>query len=164
METIALMISGTDLSRLIVQTSWMIPWLQTFHIATLALVFGAVVMIGARTLGFSVGSQSVAQAVQRYAPWIWIGTVVLAITGALLVIGEPVRSLINPFFWIKMALLAVVLALTAALQTSVTKRPEVWDNLDWRGPVRFIALASLIAWIGIIFMGRFIAYVDTFIY
>lgn len=164
METIALMIGSTDLSRMIVQTSWMIPWLQVFHIATLALVFGAVFMISARTLGFSAGGQSVAQSVKRYAPWVWIGTIVLAITGALLVIGEPVRSLVNAFFWIKMALLAAVLALTAAFQISLRNRPEFWENLDWRGPARFIALASLIAWIGIIFMGRFIAYVDTFIY
>lgn len=164
METIALMIAGTELSRVIVQTSWLIPWLQIFHIATLALVFGAVVMISARTLGFSAGSQTVAQAAQRYTPWVWIGTIILAITGALLVIGEPVRSLVNAFFWIKMALLAGVLALTAAFQVSLRNRPEFWENLDWRGPARLITLISLVAWIGIIFMGRFIAYVDNFIY
>jgi hypothetical protein len=164
MDAFAQAISGTGLSRTIAQITWIIPWLQTFHIAALALVFGSVFMMSARILGLTGTSQTMTQTVRRYVPWVWIGTAFLAVTGGLLVIGEPVRSLVNVFFWTKMGLLVVVLGLTAAFQTSLRRDPAFWEDLDWRGPVRFVTLVGLAAWIGIIVMGRFIAYVDNFIY
>ena len=86
---------------------------------------------------------------------------VLLGTGSLLIIGEPRRSLLNTSFYIKMALLAFALALTGLLQWSLSS-PGFWDKDRGRRIAgRLAATASILAWCGIIFAGRFIAYTQA---
>ncbi len=44
---------------------------------------------------------------QRFAPWMWSGLVVMAITGVLLIVGEPPREFGALSFWIKMTLVLI---------------------------------------------------------
>jgi len=163
MQAFAESLSVTPLSFFIQQELWVIPWLQIVHIVALALVFGSVFMIDARILGLTGRSQTMTQTARRFIPWVWIGTVVLAISGSLLIIGEPVRSLLNPFFWIKMTLLAIALISTAAFQTSLNRNPAFWEeDHAWRGYIRILAVVALLVWCGIIVAGRFIAYIENF--
>jgi hypothetical protein len=93
---------------------------------------------------------------------IWPVVIVLLLTGSLLIVGEPRRSLLNDAFYIKMALLAFALLLTGLLQWSLTSAPGFWERDIARRIVgRVAALASILAWSGIIFAGRFIAYTQT---
>lgn len=163
MQAFAESISMSQLSFVIQSELWIIPWLQIIHIAAIALVFASVFMIDARILGWTGKSQTMTQTARRYAPWVWIGTVVLAVTGILLVIGEPVRSLLNPFFWSKMALLAVALIGMAWFQASLKRDPARWeDDAQGRRFIQILAVVALVVWILIIFAGRFIAYVENF--
>ncbi len=56
---------------------------------------------------------------RRFLPVIWPVLLVLLITGSLLIIGEPRRSLLNTTFYFKMASLAAAVVLTAGLQWSL---------------------------------------------
>ena len=76
-----------------------------------------------------------------------IAVVVLALTGALLIASEPGRALFRTVFWVKLGLIAVALAITAA-----------HGRDHGRGVARALALASLLAWIAVICAGRWIAY------
>jgi hypothetical protein len=72
---------------------------------------------------------------------IWWALPVLLATGAIMIIGEPVRSLANPVFQLKMALLLSAIAVFL---------------LPFKN--RIVATLSLSLWIGIVFAGRWIAY------
>jgi hypothetical protein len=84
------------------------------------------------------------------------------ITGSLLIIGEPRRSLLNSTFYLKMALLAVAIVLTALLQWSLSSSPNFWDKDRGRRMAgQLAATASILVWCGILFAGRWIAYTQA---
>ncbi len=99
---------------------------------------------------------------QRFLPTIWPVLLILLITGSLLIVGEPRRSLLNFTFYLKMALLAVAIMLTVGLQRSLSSSPNFWDKDRTRRIVgRFAASVSILVWCGILFAGRWIAYTQA---
>ena len=103
-------LAGTPLSTTIQNVSWIIPTVQTVHIVCVAIVIAAVFLVDLRILGVFARGQPVAALSHRFLPWIWYALIVLLITGSLLVIGEPGRSLTNPAFIAKMLMLLTVAA------------------------------------------------------
>lgn len=134
-----------------------IPLLQTLHILAIAAAFGSVLMINLRILGLAAEGQALERAARRYVPWIWTSLGVLLVSGVALVIGEPLRELINPIFWIKMALVIGLILLSLWFQAAVRKiscesAPAASVS------VRAAAAAIIVMWCVIIFAGRWIAY------
>jgi len=151
-------LSATPLSHTIQTTSWIIPALQTIHILCVAVLFSAAVLVDLRIWRLILRDLPLRDVGRRFLPLIWPVVLVLLLTGSLLIVGEPRRSLLNTTFYIKMALLAVALVLTGLLQWSLAS-PGFWDQDNARRvAARLAATASLLAWCGIIFAGRFIAY------
>jgi len=83
--------------------------------------------------------------------------------GALLIIGEPSRSLLNPAFGLKMLMLLIVALLTAVLQRPLTTNEGFWEASGARvAAAKGIAVVSLALWSCIVFAGRWIAYVSAY--
>lgn len=165
MEAIAAWLAGTTASDVIQKTLWVIPVMQTIHILSVAMVFSSVVMIELRILGVT-NSQTVEQTSHRFVPWIFAGVAVLALTGSILIIGEPKRSLPSYEFQMKMLYLAVAIAFTIAFARSVHQHAAVWEtaggagvqNVTGRVLVNGLALLALVAWSMVVIYGRWIAY------
>ena len=52
----------------------------------------------------------------RFLPFVWWPLLILFATGAIMIIGEPARSLKNPAFQLKMILLVAALVVTGLFQ------------------------------------------------
>jgi hypothetical protein len=133
---------------------WVVPAFQSIHIlAIAALVFAsfsanlAVLRSpnGARTMPWLAGSYR----------WTWTALAILLISGAILITGEPTRSLMNLFFRIKVVLVILAAAATLILQRALTGPDR--GRLS-HGALVALAGLSIAAWIAILFCGRFIAY------
>src|ERR1700760_2507554 len=120
-------LSATPLSHSIQTTSWIIPALQTIHILCVAVLFSAAVLVDLRIWRLILRDLPLRDVGRRFLPLIWPVVLVLLLTGSLLIVGEPRRSLLNTTFYIKMALLAVALVLTGLLQWSLAS-PGFWDQ------------------------------------
>jgi hypothetical protein len=156
---LSLGISNTSLSAWIGSHFWAIPIIQTLHILAIAAAFGSVLMINLRILGVTGGTRTLTDTARRYLPWIWWALAVLVLTGIGMVIGEPVRELINPVFWIKMGLIVFMILVSVAFQASVRARIASWEvSHDGRVAVRFGAAAIIVLWCMIMVAGRWIAY------
>lgn len=163
MDSFANALALTPFSVWIQNTLWVVPWVQTIHIVAIALLLSSVFMIDMRILNLTGHGQSMTETARRFIPWVWIGFIILLLSGTVLIIGEPVRSLLNVFFWTKMALLVVALLSTAMFQVTLRSHPAIWEETHARRSfVRVLAVAALLVWLGIIFAGRFIAYADNF--
>jgi len=149
-------IDATALSQAIQATKWVVPAVQTVHILAIAALMSSILMINLRLLGISGTDQTVARVSSRFSPVVWWSLPVLLLSGATLIIGEPARALANDSFQLKMFLLVSVIVLTLYFQHPLKSNPNFWDNRG--GAVRVIAVLSLILWTGIIFAGRWIAY------
>jgi hypothetical protein len=155
-------LAATSLSHTIQTTTWIIPTLQTIHILCVAAVFSSAVLVDLRVWRLTQRDVPLSDVGRRFLPLIWPVVIVLLLTGSLLIVGEPRRSLLNDTFYIKMALLAFALVLTGLLQWSLTSAPGFWErDIGRRIAGRAAAVASIVAWSSIIFAGRFIAYTQT---
>lgn len=151
-------LAATPLSHTIQTTSWVIPTLQTIHILCVAVLFSSAILLDLRIWRVFQRDVALSDVGRRFLPLIWAIVPILLITGALLIVGEPRRSLLNTTFYFKMVLLVFALALTAFLQWPLSSAPGLWDK-GWRlAAGRLAATVSILAWSGIIFAGRFIAY------
>ncbi len=149
----------TPLSQTIQSTGWIVPTVQTVHILSVAAVLSSVLMIDLRLMGVLGRDQPLARVSERFGPVIWWTLPVLLATGAVMIIGEPARSLANPVFQLKMALLVAAIIVTLGHQVSLGVNPAFWEGSSGRrGAAQFIAVISLALWAGIVFAGRWIAY------
>jgi hypothetical protein len=153
-------LSTTGLSVFIQENySWLIPLIQSVHIAGIAIVFGSMFLINMRVLGLTSMDQTLEQTTNRYGPWLIGSLWVLLATGILLIIGEPVRELVTVSFWVKMVLVVVGTAIALAFRSSLRKNTAQWEAGGAnRAGVKMMAILTLLIWIGIIFLGRLIAY------
>ena len=151
-------VRATPLSVAMQNATWSIILIQTIHIITLAIVFTSAAVVDLRLVAGAAKGQPLERLTARYFPAVGWGVLVLAGTGLLLMIAEPTRALLNPFFQIKMAALLIVGSLTWALGRSIAHNPGRWAAPQMRGPARAIGVLSLLLWALIIVTGRWIAY------
>jgi hypothetical protein len=133
---------------------WINPAVQTLHIVSIGVVVGSIGMINLRLLGLAGRRQGLDEMGRRLMPWFWSALALLAMTGAVLVMTRPARYFDNPVFIGKLVLLLAVLGLTLAL-----RRTLATGAAPGHGAVRILAGVSVALWIGVIFAGRWIAYV-----
>ena len=148
-------LSATSASQFIQVTTWVIPSLQTVHILTLALLFASALMVDLRVLGTGLRSESLRAVADRFIPTIWPCLVVLLITGSLLIVAEPARTLGNPAFYLKMICLAAAIIVTLWLRAFARGSRPVG------GLASVLAVVSLLLWATIIVAGRYIAYIES---
>jgi uncharacterized membrane protein SirB2 len=147
-------LQATPLSIAIQSSTWLTPLLQAVHILTIGVVFVSMLMIALRVLGLVHGEDSFDSTWQRFAPWMWRGLLVMLLTGAVLVVGEPVRQAKALSFVLKMSLIVLALLCVLALRRTLA------GNLAARFPAgpRLAATGIVVLWVAIIFLGRAIAY------
>jgi hypothetical protein len=155
-------LAATPLSHTIQTTGWIIPTLQTIHILGVAVLFSSAILVDLRFWRLLQRDVPLPDVARRFLPTIWPVLLILLITGSLLIIGEPRRSLLNTTFYLKMTLLALALILTGALQWSLSSAPEFWEkNRRRRMAGQLAATVSILVWCGILFAGRWIAYTQV---
>ena len=149
----------TPVSHAIQTINWVVPAVQTVHILAIAAVMGSALMINLRLIGILGSDQTLQRVSARFLPVIWRALPVLLATGIIMVVGEPVRSLENPVFQLKMCLVIAAIAVTLGFQFPLGKNPSFWDlSASRRTASKIVAVLSLALWMGIVFAGRWIAY------
>ena len=144
-------VGRTALSQTLQTVAWLIPLIQSIHIFALAVVFTSAALVDLRLLGVAARGQPLWRLGQRFLPSVGWGVLVLLATGLLLMVAEPRRALLNPFFQLKMAALALVGALTFAIARMAARSQEP-------AAAKPMAIASIVLWLAIIALGRWIAY------
>ncbi len=152
---LAFWISDTSLCLWIVTHFWAIPTLQTIHILAIAGLFGSVLMVNLRVLNVIGAHRNFAQTAKRFLPWIRWSFVAVLVTGVLMIIGEPIRELINPVFWVKMGLIVIAVPFSLAFNKKVA-------GIDATGTasagMRLSAVLLIVLWCIVMAGGRWIAY------
>ncbi len=147
----------TSVSETIQSISWIVPTVQTIHIVAITVVSGSILMINLRLIGVFAADQPLKDVSSRFLPFVWWPLLVLLATGAIMIIGEPPRSLKNPAFQLKMTLLVAAIVTTAIYQRILRRNPA-FVTTGGRAGAAALASVSMLLWVGIIFAGRWIAY------
>lgn len=152
----------TRISVAIKTAGWVIPAVQSIHILCICIVLGSVLTIGLRVWGSALISIRLEDVAQRFYPWLWAALSCLLLTGVILIVAEPIRELYSLAFWIKMGLLMVGGTVTAWFQVHVRRNAAKWDAGGYgRGITRSVTAFTLVIWLAIAVMGRWIAFDTT---
>lgn len=142
------------------ETSWIIPTVQFIHIAAIAVVMGSILMIDLRALNVTGHSRTLASITSSLMPMSWSALVILLFTGAVMIVGDPNRTLTNPAFQLKMLMVIIAFALMAVFQSAMVSDREFWSRSPIsRFAAKLMAVMSLTLFVAIIFAGRLIAYI-----
>lgn len=146
-------VTATAFSQFIQRTHGMIASIQMVHIICLAAVFALGLALALSLAGR--GFESLDSLSRRFVPAIWVFLSLLLVSGALLIIAEPIRSLPKPVFYIKMALIVLAIIMTSFI-SRLGRRAQragapVPVSTAW-------AVAYMLLWCSIIVAGRMIAY------
>lgn len=146
-------LEATPLSQVIQTTSWAIPGIQVIHILCLATLFALALNVCLRVAGRGLLIESSRSLAARFVPAMWICLAILLVSGSLLIIAEPGRTITNQVFYIKMSLLLVAIGLTLWLAAMARSEPQKPTRMQIT-----IAALCMLVWAGIIVAGRYIAY------
>src|SRR3979411_973039 len=91
-------LGATPASLVIQKVFWIIPTVQTVHILAISVVLASMAMFDLRLMGVVGRRHGVVSLWRRFMPWVWGSLLVLAISGSILIVGEPNRALGNITF------------------------------------------------------------------
>jgi len=127
----------------------------TLHAVGMGFVVGVHVATNLRILGVAPGIPL--SLMRRFFPVLWIGLVVVSVSGVLLLVAYPAKALTNPLFYLKLTSVLAALVITRSLANGVLK-----DSAHDAGPIpgkaRVLAALSLLLWAGVVTSGRLLAY------
>jgi len=135
------------------------PVVESIHVMALAVVFGTILIVDLRLLGFPNTRRPFTRTADELLHFTWIAFVVSAITGALMFAANATTYYNNvPFRW-KMVLLLAAGVNMAVFHLRTVRGVDAWDK-DVRPPLaaRVAGAASILIWIGVIFFGRWIGF------
>jgi hypothetical protein len=158
------------------------PAILSCHTVGMGLVAGINAALALRILGVAPGVPI--QEMKRFLPVMWFGFWLNAISGVALLIAYPTKALTNPDFYLKLALIAIAVALVKPISRRVFRGPfdssltASTSSLDVTlggpgaahvattgavktGRVKMLAVASMVCWFGAITAGRLLAYTYT---
>jgi hypothetical protein len=159
MEPIALGQGVQDLSffSAIRESHYLYPVLLSTHLATLGLFGGLILVTNLRLLGLALVGIPIATLLDRLRRWKYLGLAVMVTTGGLIAGSKASEYLANPYFQAKLVMLTLVGI------HGVMFRAAVYRNLSLGGAgplTRTAGALSLVLWIAVLSLGRWIAYFD----
>jgi hypothetical protein len=140
----------------VLDNPWVWPICEVLHFVGLCLLFGVMLLVNLRMVGFITG---VALAeVNRLLPWAMVGLGINIITGMLFFLAAPEQYTQNSAFVWKMGL--VVLGGLSLLYAAMfdQEHASTSDKLDAPLTRKVVGACSLVIWVGVIFFGRFLPY------
>ncbi len=153
-------IDHTAMGTAIRQSTWLFPFIETFHLFGIVSLVTSTSILDLRLLGTGpMFHWPVSKLTRRLLPWAWWGFTVQIVTGLLRTSSEAAKNYHNPAFRLKM-----LLVLLAALNFWVFHATSYQHVSDWDNdrlsplPARLMGIFSILLWFGIVAAGRYIAY------
>jgi hypothetical protein len=155
------LIKDTDFFTSLRESGLAYPIIMSLHLTSIAIFGGLILMTDLRLLGMGMRSVTISDMVKQTRPWKWVGFFIMVTCGVLLAGAKLDTYYDNPYFQIKLALLACVAVHAKVFRRSVYANPEQLDGAPViPGVAKAAACLSLVLWIGIMSMGRWIAYFE----
>jgi hypothetical protein len=138
---------------------YLFPLIESVHVLGLTMVFGTIVIVDLRLLGLASTRRPFSAVASDVLKWTWRAFAVTATTGLLMFTTNAGTYYYNAYFRAKMALLVLSAINTLAFELTVKRSVRSWDrNAAAPAAGRTVAALSLVLWIGVIFLGRWVGF------
>ena len=137
------------------------PVIMSTHLACIALFGGMILVTDLRLLGLIMTEIPLTNLVDGLRIWKRLGLIIMVFCGLLLATSEMDKYYANPYFQIKIALLLLVGVHAMIFRRSVYANTAAIDRTPvLPGMAKLAGWTSLIIWICIFSLGRWIAYYE----
>jgi len=135
------------------------PVVEAIHVMAIALVFGTILIVDLRLLGFPSTRRAFTRVSAELLGLTWAAFVVAAITGTLMFTANATTYFDNTPFRFKMLALLLAGVNMAVFELVTVRTVAQWDR-DAPAPLagRMAGAFSIVIWISVIFLGRWIGF------
>ncbi|HEX5005555.1 MAG TPA: DUF6644 family protein [Hyphomonadaceae bacterium] len=123
-------------------SSWMFPSILCVHVLALTVVGGAMLLPSLRLMGVGMTSVPASTIEKTIRPWLWGALVILAVTGVLMGLVNPMKLYTRPAFFVKAIALVAALVLSLGVVRSAASRDGVFT-----GNAKIMLGAGLLIWL-----------------
>ena len=141
------------------ESQFMWPWIIVFHVVSMGIFAGLVLMMDLRLLGVGNMRTPFSEVQRRLFPWQMAAMGLTSITGVTLLYSDPMRFYVNIFFWIKMIMMVLTAINALAFHYITYNSVNSWDTAATVPfGARLSGLVSVVLWALVIVSGRLIPY------
>jgi len=158
MHDFLISLENMGVSTYIRESDWGFPTVITAHAFAYCFIMSTNMIVCARMLGFAKTIPF--KPLRRLFPMMWLGLVLTAITGGLLVLAAAEKRVPNPILWFKLVLIAVATPIMWKFQMKVFEDPSISES-NIPASARTMAAWQLALWLLIMISGRLIPYTAT---
>lgn len=159
------LLAAVEASRLaasIRNSLYLFPLIESLHVIGLSMVFGTIAIIDLRLLGIASTRRPFTSIASDTLKWTWVAFVVTAATGLLMFSTNAEVYFYNFYFQTKMALIAVSGINMLMFELTARRSVDRWDrNASAPSAGKAVAVVSLLLWISVIFLGRWVGFTTT---
>jgi hypothetical protein len=131
----------------------------SMHAIGMALLVGASIVIALRILG--VVPDLPLAPLKRLYVFIWVGFWIQVISGVLLLIGYPTKSMMNPDFYLKLVLITAGMVVMQMMRRRVFGDGTLTES-EMMSQGKVLAWCSLLLWFATVTSARMLAYTYTY--
>lgn len=149
----------TQIASVIRENANAFPWLESVHVLAITLVFGTIVIVDLRMLGYAAHRRGLRRLILDMLPFTWAAFAIAVVTGSLMFISNAVTYAANPQFqWKMLAILAAGINM-AIFHMTAHRRIADWDEaVPTPLSARLAGATSLVLWMVVIVLGRFVGF------
>jgi len=155
-------LESSALATRIRESLLLFPMLESFHVIGLTMVFGTIAIIDLRLLGLASTHRPFTRIANDVLKWTWAAFGLTVITGALMFTTNAGVYFHNFYFRSKMLLLLLAGINMLVFELTAGRSVQQWDK-NGSAPLsgKTMAALSIVLWISIIFLGRWIGFTTT---
>jgi hypothetical protein len=155
-EQLSVWMANTSLAHFMADWKWAWAWAETIHFIGMSLLFGTIMVMDLRLIGFFRKEISL-HAVHSLTPWALLGFLLNLVTGAAFVARDSRRYFPNPDFRFKMYCILLAGINFLVFWFVIRKQMNrLADDADVSRAAKAIGLSSLALWVLVIWGGRLI--------
>ena len=140
---------ATSLGRVIRNSEYAFPMIEFVHLAALAVIGGAVLIVDMRMLGLGLKKTSVAELAKDAQPYVTASLIVMLMTGIALYSSEATKCYASVAFWIKMVSLLLAMIFTYTIKKRIAARDH--ESV-------LVGAMLILLWFGVAWGGRWIGF------
>lgn len=151
-------VADTEASINLRESQYVWSLFEVTHVISMCLFAGLIVMMDLRLLGVGNMQTPFSQLQKRLFPWQMFGMAMSALTGGILVFGDPMRFYANIFFWMKMTLMVIAALNALAFHYITYFSVDTWDGKVPPFGAKLAGALGILLWGFVIVSGRLIPY------
>jgi hypothetical protein len=134
------------------------PFVESTHVLAVALLFGTILVVDLRLIGVLDAGRPVTRLTREMLSLTWAAFAVAVLTGTLMFSANAATYYGNTAFRLKMLALLAAGVNMAVFQLVTFRGIAAWDRGAPPRAARVAGALSLLLWISVIFLGRWIGF------